>query len=174
MRHGLTVSDCLEAVNSGRGAFHGNNGEGTHVSDEQSKLEQERARIREDYARRRALLERRRHTRIDARVPVLFETPNDYVEAYTHNLSKGGLYFETPERLSPNGRLELVLRPPGSDEEVKVIARVVRMITKYHYPPTGDRVRVNGYGVRFEKISDSDQRLLESFFQELSGENETG
>lgn len=146
-------------------------------SDYEDKIAEYRRKIREDYARRRAVLERRRHTRIDARVPVMFETPNDYVQAYTHNLSKGGLYFETPERLSPNGRLELILSPPGSEDKVKVIARVVRMITRYQeMPPDGKRVRMNGYGVRFEKLKDEDQSVLERFFKELNAEiqQETG
>lgn len=143
------------------------------MSDQEDKIAEYRRKIREDYARRRAILERRRHTRIDARVPVMFETPNDYVQAYTHNLSKGGLYFETPERLSPNGRLELILSPPGSEDQVKVIARVVRMITRYQEMSDGQRVRMNGYGVRFEKLKEEDQGVLESFFKKLTEQLES-
>ena len=131
------------------------------------KYDDYRRSVKDDYARRRAELERRRHERIDARVPIQFESEKDYVEAYTHNISKGGVYFETKERLSPNGRLELVLSPPGGEDQIRVIARVIRMITRYREQPDGTRVHVNGYGVRFEKLETKDSLQLEALFKEF-------
>lgn len=123
-----------------------------------------RAKLRERFAKARAELERRRHTRIDARVPVTFASSDEFVKAYTENISKGGIYFETTERLSPNGRLELQLSPPGAEKEVKVIGRVSRMITRYD-EIDGKRVRMYGYGVRFEEMPAEEQKILEKFVE---------
>lgn len=134
-----------------------------------------RAKLRERFAKARAELERRRHTRIDARVPVSFASADEFVKAYTENISKGGIYFETTERLSPNGRLELSLSPPGADHDVKVIGRVTRMITRYD-EIDGKRVRTYGYGVRFEQMPDEEQAVLEQFVERAIAEGapETG
>lgn len=137
------------------------------MADKNDKHDDYRRFVKDDYARRRAELERRRHERIDARVPIQFESEKDYVEAYTHNISKGGVYFETKERLSPNGRLELVLSPPGSEGQIRVIARVIRMITRYREQPDGTQAHVNGYGVRFEKLETEDSVQLEALFKEF-------
>ncbi len=121
-----------------------------------------RAKLKERFAKARAELERRRHTRIDAKVPVTFASSDEFVKAYTENISKGGIYFETTERLSPNGRLELSLAPPGSEREVKVIGRVSRMITRYD-EIDGKKVRVYGYGVRFEEMPAAERKVLDRF-----------
>lgn len=121
-----------------------------------------RAKLKERFAKARAELERRRHTRIDAKVPVTFANSDEFVKAYTENISKGGIYFETTERLSPNGRLELSLAPPGSEREVKVIGRVSRMITRYD-EIDGKKVRVYGYGVRFEEMPAAERKVLDRF-----------
>lgn len=121
-----------------------------------------RAKLKERFAKARAELERRRHTRIDAKVPVTFASSDEFVKAYTENISKGGIYFETTERLSPNGRLELSLAPPGSEREVKVIGRVSRMITRYD-EIDGKKTRVYGYGVRFEEMPAAERKVLDRF-----------
>lgn len=120
--------------------------------------------MKERFAKARAELERRRHTRIDARVPVSFASNDDFVKAYTENISKGGIYFETTERLSPNGRLELSLAPPGSLREVKVMGRVSRMSTRTE-EEGGKKTRIYGYGVRFEELSGPERKVLDRFFR---------
>lgn len=121
-----------------------------------------RSKLKERFAKARAELERRRHTRIDARVPVTFASSDEFIKAYTENISKGGIYFETTERLSPNGRLELSLAPPGSEKDVKVIGRVTRMITRYD-EIEGKKTRVYGYGVRFEEMPAVERKVLDRF-----------
>lgn len=120
--------------------------------------------MKERFAKARAELERRRHLRIDARVPVSFASNDDFVKAYTENISKGGIYFETTERLSPNGRLELSLAPPGSMREVKVIGRVSRMTTRTE-DQDGKKTRIYGYGVRFEELPGPERKVLDRFFR---------
>ncbi len=133
-----------------------------------------RQKMKERFAKARAELERRRHHRIDAKVPVTFANASDFVKAYTENISKGGIYFETTQRLSPNGRLELSLAPPGSLREVKVMGRVTRMSTR-HEEIDGKKVRIYGYGVRFEDLPAADRKVLDRFFQRAikSGAKET-
>lgn len=126
--------------------------------------DEDRQRMKEHFAKARAELERRRHTRIDARVPVSFGSEDEFVKAYTENISKGGIYFETAERLSPNGRLELWLAPPGSLREVKVIGRVTRMSTRSEQVD-GKAVRIYGYGVRFEDLGAPEKKVLDRFFR---------
>ena len=123
-----------------------------------------RSKIRERYAKARAELERRRHLRIDARVPVTFANALEFVKVYTDNISKGGIYFETTERLSPNGRLELTLSLPGSLREVKLIGRVKHMRSKYE-ELEGKRLRMYGYGIQFEEVPSAERKVLERFFK---------
>lgn len=125
--------------------------------------------MKERFAKARAELERRRHTRIDARVPVTFASKDDFVKAYTENISKGGIYFETTERLSPNGRLELSLAPPGAAKEIKVIGRVTRMSSRQE-EQDGKMVRMYGYGVRFEEIPSAERKVLDRFFRRAQAE----
>ena len=134
-----------------------------------------RQKMKERFAKARAELERRRHQRIDARVPVTFANSDDFVKAYTENISKGGIYFETTQRLSPNGRLELSLAPPGSLREIKVIGRVTRMTTRHEEVEPGKKVRIYGYGVRFEDLPSADRKVLDRFFHRAikSGAKET-
>lgn len=123
-----------------------------------------RSKIRERYAKARAELERRRHLRIDARVPVTFANSDEFVKVYTDNISKGGIYFETTERLSPNGRLELTLSLPGSLREVKLIGRVKHMRSKYE-ELEGKNTRMYGYGIQFEDLPSAERKVLERFFK---------
>lgn len=124
-----------------------------------------RAKLKERYAKARAELERRRHLRIDARVPVTFASSDEFVKVYTENISKGGIYFETSERLSPNGRLELTLTIPGSQREVKLIGRVKHMRSKYEELGEGKRQRMYGYGIQFEEVPTAERKVLERFFK---------
>lgn len=123
-----------------------------------------RSKIRERYAKARAELERRRHLRIDARVPVTFASSDEFVKVYTDNISKGGIYFETSERLSPNGRLELTISLPGSLREVKLIGRVKHMRSKYE-EIEGKRLRMYGYGIQFEEVPSAEGKVLQRFFK---------
>lgn len=123
-----------------------------------------RNKIRERYAKARAELERRRHLRIDARVPVTFASADEFVKVYTDNISKGGIYFETSERLSPNGRLELSISLPGGLREVKLIGRVKHMRSKYE-ELEGKRLRMYGYGIQFEDVPPPERKILERFFK---------
>ena len=128
-----------------------------------------REKMKARYAKAREELERRRHTRIDARVPVTFASEDDFVKAYTENISKGGIYFETTERLSPNGRLELTLAPPGNAKEVKVIGRVTRVVSKTQ-EIDGKPTRLYGYGVRFEELAAADRKVLDRFVKKLEAD----
>lgn len=123
-----------------------------------------RSKIKERYAKARAELERRRHLRIDAKVPVTFANSDEFVKVYTDNISKGGIYFETSERLSPNGRLELTITLPGSLREVKLIGRVKHMRSKYE-EIDGKKLRMYGYGIQFEEVPPSERKVLERFFK---------
>lgn len=123
-----------------------------------------RSKIKERYAKARAELERRRHLRIDARVPVTFANSDEFVKVYTDNISKGGIYFETSERLSPNGRLELTITLPRSLREVKLIGRVKHMRSKYE-EIDGKKLRMYGYGIQFEEVPAAERKVLERFFK---------
>ncbi len=127
-----------------------------------------RAKLKEHFAKARAELERRRHLRIDARVPISFGSADEFVRAYTENISKGGIFFHTTERLPPNGRLEISLAPPGGEREARVVGRVVRMTTSYK-EVDGKRTRLYGYGVRFETVPAAEGEILDRFFQDAKG-----
>jgi len=74
------------------------------------------------------------------------------------------IIFETSERLSPNGRLELTISLPGSLREVKLIGRVKHMRSKYE-EVDGKKLRMYGYGIQFEEVPSAEGKVLQRFFK---------
>jgi hypothetical protein len=78
--------------------------------------------------------DRRSSKRIDARIQVDFRNEKEFVQCYSQNLSKGGIYLETPQLPDPNANIELSLHLPasangGASEEIRLMGKVVRLMS---------------------------------------------
>lgn len=99
-------------------------------------------------------IQRRRHVRVDAELPVLlrFTRPDaSLVKTSTLNVSGGGMEIVDKIGLPLGALVKIELRLPGDAMPVPVTGRIVR------------RARVNTKGVQIERMLASDQERLIKF-----------
>ena len=99
-------------------------------------------------------LQRRRHVRIDAELPVLlrFIRPDSsLVKTQTLNVSGGGMEIVDKVGLPVGALVKIELRLPGESLPLPVTGRIVR------------RARANSKGVKIERMLASDQQRLVKF-----------
>ncbi len=93
-----------------------------------------------------------RRPRLSLRVPVLVETAEGELVAESKDISNSGLFLKTEGSLPLGGRVGLSLKLPLRSEMIRVMARVARRDDSE-----------TGYALEFERYSDHDRWLLESF-----------
>jgi uncharacterized protein (TIGR02266 family) len=98
-------------------------------------------------------LNRRSSPRVSLGIPVAYRFGNTIAAALTINISRGGLAIRTTNPLAVNTALQVRFRLPGGKSEVDAQARVA----------WADR-RI-GMGVRFTKITESDQEQIDQYVQ---------
>lgn len=110
-------------------------------------------------------IERRKATRIDARINVQFKSGAEFISAFTQNISRGGIYLETETLPDPNARLELAfdLSRFGGNSEVVVQGRVVRTMSV-----SIDKKLIHKVGVQFVDVEPETQAALNSLFANLT------
>lgn len=113
------------------------------------------------------MAELRRHPRIDARIEVNFQTGADYVQCYTKNISRGGLYIESENLPDPNAHIELNLSVGDAsgdspEESITVFGRVVRLMSE-----SQDGHTIHKIGIQFVDISPQTQVHLDKLYQDL-------
>lgn len=112
--------------------------------------------------------ERRRSTRIDARIDVQFRNNLEFVNCYTQNLAKGGIYLETPVLPDPNATIELVLDLGSAADDsslgkVSLTGKVVRLMSV-----TMDGKAVHKVAIQFVDTPPPVQAKIDSLFSKLA------
>lgn len=106
--------------------------------------------------------EKRQHPRIDAKIKVSFKTMGDFIEEYTKNISKGGIFLKTDKLLDPNAQIELQLMFPDSKREHKIIGRVKRLVVMSD--PDSEEKQIYGVGIHFVKLENYTLDAIEELY----------
>ncbi len=115
---------------------------------------------------RGALLERRRHTRLDSRLPVKILLPEKKLEAVTTDLSINGLFVQTDYPALIGEWVKVMLDLPGRSRAFRAIAQVVRVVD---LPVEGPE---EGFGLAFiMMIPEGEQILKEYMLQRVEGQH---
>jgi hypothetical protein len=80
------------------------------------------------------LASRRKSERIDARILVQLRSGQEFVQAYSQNISKGGIYLETSNLPDPNATIEVAfdlssIADSSIPQQLVLTGRVVRLMT---------------------------------------------
>jgi len=106
-------------------------------------------------------IERRRHSRVPLSLPVVLMTPQGAIKGKTANISVGGLalilFFEKPEI---GDEFQITLKS-SEGHEIPVTCKKV-----WSGKIIADESVYHGIGVRFTKISSSDQDIIASLIAE--------
>lgn len=98
----------------------------------------------------------RKEQRVAKALSLTFKTKESLVNAYTENISCGGLFIKTPKPLPKGEALAIKLQIPGEAEPIKVEA-----VVAWSRADAGSAENPPGMGIQFIQVSDSDrQRLL--------------
>jgi hypothetical protein len=112
--------------------------------------------LRFDFEAPRQAIQRRRHVRVNAELPVLMrveESGTPPIRTHTLNVSGGGVEVLDKVDVPLGAAVELELRLPGETTPIPIGGRVVR------------RARPHSKGVRIERMLASDQdRLIKFIF----------
>lgn len=104
----------------------------------------------------RATPARRRHHRIEVRVPVAYTGPHEFISAESSNVSAGGMFVATSDLLTPGRSVSLRLQLPD-DGDVLVPAIVAwRRDAPSEEGPAG-------FGVRFVDLDATAERAIGRF-----------
>jgi type IV pilus assembly protein PilZ len=106
----------------------------------------------------------RRHERASISLEVEFRTTGSFLVSYSLNLSKGGLFLDTPDLLPVGSRLAVRFVIPGADLTVETDAEVMWVrstVSDEGLPP--------GMGLRFEHLEDRLGALIDRIVQGFHG-----
>jgi type IV pilus assembly protein PilZ len=106
----------------------------------------------------------RRHERASITLEVQFRTTGSFLVSYSLNLSKGGLFLDTPELLPVGSRLAVSFVIPGADLTIETDAEVMWVrssVSDEGLPP--------GMGLRFEHLEDRLGALIDRIVQGFQG-----
>ncbi len=109
----------------------------------------------------------RKYPRYSTAIKVTFKSQEQFVQEYTKDISKGGIFIATEKPLPVNSRVELIISIPNLSGEIKVIGEVVHTVTNDNTSvKTYDRVA--GMGIQFIEFEGDGQKRLEQYFQSLT------
>lgn len=102
---------------------------------------------------------RRSEPRVEARVRVKFNQAGSFVEEYTRNISKAGVFIETIHPNSLGEKIEMSLFIPKGDRKILAIGEVIHIIT----PECANEKRAPGMGVHILDLKKEDENKLIEF-----------
>jgi type IV pilus assembly protein PilZ len=103
--------------------------------------------------------------RLDHELPVAYRTVAGFVTDWAVNLSKGGLYINTPQPLPVGTSVRLLVSLPGASFPVDLVGRVTR--TNAQGTPG---LEVPGMAVEFVDVDDEKRSRIEAFVERLRAE----
>ena len=111
--------------------------------------------------------ERRVDERVDIEVEVRYRTIQDFLAAYSRNISGGGLFVRTPQPQPLNQRVQLKFTLPGLDHRFEMGGIVVwsNVSPRSSFPP--------GMGIKFVQITRDDIDRIQEFVRNAGMEMPT-
>jgi uncharacterized protein (TIGR02266 family) len=105
------------------------------------------------------LNERRAEERCPASLRVSYKTYDEFIENYTTNVSRQGMFIGTRHRHKVREHVDLFLHVPGLDDPIRLIGEIAHV--------TADNVEDEdaGVGVKFIDIDDKSRQILISFIK---------
>ncbi|MDP8256127.1 MAG: PilZ domain-containing protein [Candidatus Alcyoniella australis] len=109
-------------------------------------------------------VERRRDERIEKVLKVTLVRPEEKIQGYTRNISRGGMFIVTRDvpRIGSEHELQLLLW--DTRQILRVKARVIGIITELMAAESG---MDPGFGVEFARFYDDGKKLLEQYLEQL-------
>ena len=116
--------------------------------------------------------EKRAYPRIDAKIKVVFRSMGEFVEEYTKNISRGGIFLKTDRLLDPNAHIELMLSFPGSKRDHKLLGRVTRLVVMSDPDSSPDEGRqIYGVGIHFIDPGDQTLKAIDDLYEKYRGKS---
>jgi len=109
--------------------------------------------------------ETRRAVRYRARLKVHFRTPRAFIQEYTLNISKGGIFVHTKLPLQREDLVEIVLHLPHTEREISLQGRVAWSLDETQAKAIG---RDSGVGLEIVNLSDDDRQLFELYIERIT------
>lgn len=108
--------------------------------------------------------EQRDDPRADAEVEVRYRTVQEFLTAYSRNISGGGLFIRTPQPQALNQKVLVRFTLPGLEHHFDVVGVVVWSNTspRSSFPA--------GMGVKFLEIAPGDVKLITDFVKSVGAE----
>ena len=143
------------------------------IDKEYNQLSQQFRNILESMvARNQKLIERaaifteRAEPRDQRALSVTYKHRNALMQAYTGNVSSGGLFLKTENFLNPGTLFLLKLQLPNISKPIQIQCEVIWAIKKERSLPN----QPPGMGVKFTKMSKTDYQILEQFIADAMRE----
>ena len=111
----------------------------------------------------------RKHPRYITTIKVSFKSQEQFIQEYSKDISKGGIFVATENLLPLNSQVELLLSLPNASRDVKIIGEVVHAVGPEQGKQPGSG-RVAGMGIQFIKFEGDGQKSLEGYFKSLGKE----
>ena len=109
--------------------------------------------------------ERRQEPRAEFEIEVHYRTVQEFLRAYSRNISGGGIFIKTsrPHALNQNVHLRFTL--PGIDRQFEIAGIVV-----WENPSTKGSLPA-GMGIKFLEVTPEDAELIRGFVKQVAGES---
>jgi len=104
---------------------------------------------------------RRSSVRVKARLKVRFKNAESFINEYTHNISKGGLFIRTQKPCQINDKVEVILILPETNEEIKALGEVIHIVP----PEKANEQTPAGMGLQLLELKDEDRAKIEEFIK---------
>jgi len=104
----------------------------------------------------------RKEARVQKTLSLMFKDRKSFIKAYTDNISKGGLFIMTERPLKQGEQFLLKLQVPDLPEPIKLNCEV-----SWVREQTDTEKRPPGMGVKFCKMTEKDNQVLNQYFQTL-------
>jgi len=105
---------------------------------------------------------RRTDLKLKARLKVKFKDAESFINEYTNNISKGGLFIRTSKPCSLRDKVEIVLVLPESQEEVNALGEVIHVVS----PESASEHMPAGMGLQLLELKKEDQDRIEKFISD--------
>jgi len=102
--------------------------------------------------------ERRHDPRVEVDVEVHYRTAQEFLSAYTRNISGGGIYVRTQNPLTLNQSLRIRFTLPGINHKFECNGIVV-----WVNPPSSQSALPAGMGIKLEDLDEESRRLLSEY-----------
>ena len=113
--------------------------------------------------------ERRKDPRAEVELEVHYRTGQEFLAAYSKNISGGGLFIQSQELLSLNREVLLRFTLPGISHLFEIHGVVV-----WTNPPTARSPFPAGMGIKFLDIDPKDKQMIADFIQQAINAGPTG